>query len=609
MAQSTGRAVRAVLASTLISGSIALNAQQVTLPLAQYEALRAQLKPVTTEGPQPPAPYAFEADELEITAGPRSARLVESLTLTLFSKDWQAVPLRDGAALVSVELGDLDGRIDASAGTLVVRGVGTHHLRLESVVPLTFDVGATRPTWRFAVKLPPAALVRGRLMLGGELGEQVEQATLAGGTLQPLGGRASRSWKFAASPGQPLDVRLLGKATLAERSKLPLRFEATSASTITLSRTELTLRSWVEARVAQGQLRELLLDVPESLEVVGVEGPVAGWGPAPPGSVAAPRPGRKTLTVTPLEPAEGSFAVNVELSGPPRDRVTAAFVEPRGASHTVYLTRAELRGDGVLEVADAASSRPAEGAELALLPTGTKADRRVLTVTDPSRPPEWQAAWSEGGSVLAVEVDTLWVSVALGEAGSASYQLWARVSNRGAAQLDLRLPDGFTLSECARDGIPVRAGEAASPAGAFAVPLLTREAPQLIYLAGIVPLTMTRERGELSVPLPVLSAPAARVEMRVLLPGGHRYELADASRSGGFVSPPTASPAPQAAAAEPSSLLAILVEAEDARGGIGAVLPPPAGFTELTAHWTALTAAPAPLAVRVRLVKEKESWF
>jgi hypothetical protein len=595
-------------------------AQQVTLPLAQFEELRSRASSAGQAALPPPAPFAVESDEIAITAGPLSARVVQTLTLTLFAGDWQAIPLYEAGSFIRADLGGLEGRIDAAAGGLAVRGAGRHRVQLESVVPVQLDAAATRPTWRFNLRPPAAALVRGRLDLAVALSPRVEEATLgasgllhvsSAGTDASTGAGvrpAAAAWAFDALPARELEFRLLGKALLPERRKLQLAFEATSASAATLSHTELRVHARVQVKVAQGELRELRLALPDGLTVVGVTGPIAGWNL---------EPGRaRLLAVTPLEPVDSTLAVELELTGPPRDDLAAPLLLPLGASHVTLLARAGLRGDGLLILVDLGASRVADPADEAALAStlhpgegGETGDGKVYAILDPSRPPRWRAVWAERTEVLAAEVDELWVVVAVGEAGSASYQLWAKVRNRGAGQLTVTLPAGFELARCSRDGFPLPPG-LARPGGGLAVPLLTREPAQLVHLAGILPLSLPPARGELTVPLPLLSAPVARVQLRVLLPGGRRYELDDATRSGRATSPPvSASAAPDqpaagsgiaAVLARPSAALAV---EED---------PPlalPAGHYQIAATWTALTAEPAPLVIRVRRAREKNPWF
>jgi hypothetical protein len=109
--------------------------------------------------------------------------------------------------------------------------------------------------------------------------------------------------------------------------------------------------------------------------------------------------------------------------------------------------------------------------------------------------------------------------------------------------------------------------------------------------------------------LPQLSAPASEVHLRLLLPGGHQYTLADPSRAGDFGMLPTPTVTPTRAV-DDSSLLSILHTTALVAGPQGgAPIAPPLGFIELNARWTALNAEPAPLSVRVRQAEEKPSWF
>src|SRR4029077_7188801 len=102
-------------------------------------------------------------------------------------------------------------------------------------------------------------------------------------------------------------------------------------------------------------------------------------------------------------------------------------------------------------------------------------------------------------------------------------------------QLTLTLPAGFELAVGSRDGIPVVPG---ATGGALAVPLLTQEAAQIVHLEGLIPLSLPKGDGTFSVPLPALSAPAAQVEVRLVVPGGRSYELSEQERLGSVSPPP-----------------------------------------------------------------------
>jgi hypothetical protein len=610
--------LRAALTLVLALPAAGAPAQQVTLPLPLYEALRARANPAAEVEPPPSAPFAVESDEVEVRAGAAAARVVQSLWLTLYSGDWQSITLGEAGSFLNAELGDLDGRVvatDGAPGVLyvrdvrAVRGQGRHRVRLESVVPVTRDESATRPTWRFALRLPPAGVVRGTIA-AADLGAAVEDLELEGGLLAAERAGGAR-WAFAAPPSAALQITLLGKPTLPARARLPLRFAATAATATALSRTQLRVHGWVEARVAQGRLAELRVALPASFEVASASGPIAAW------KVAGGE-----LVITPLAPVEDSLTVEVELKGPLLEAFATPLLLPAGAAHLTLLAKAGVAGDGVLRLADAGSARPAEPEDLGGLGARVRdAAGRLYRILDARRPPRWQAEWAERTAVLASEVDGLWVEAVLGEAGRASYQLWAAVRNHGAQALTIKLPAGFELEEASRDGlsivpgapgtggsiVPGAPGSVADAAAGFVVPLLTRDTPQLIYVSGVLPLALPRGNGDLAVPLPALSAPAARLEVRVLLPAaGRSYALADPSRAGDGGPPPR-----PIAAAKPATAIGkqLLTKRGQAAGVAASPLSRPIGFAELLASWSALSANPAPLAIHVKSAKEDNPWF
>ncbi len=593
----------AVVAVLLAPGGRPGAAQQVSLPLSQYEDLRTRARTSSEPAPAPPSPFALESDDLDVIAGPASARIVQRLAVRLLAAGWQAIPLGSAGSFVAADLGGLEGRVAESKGGLVleVRGEGEHRVRLESVVPVTQDPTSTRPIWRFVLRPPAAAVARGVLSPAPGLAGKVEEAALGAGALLQ-GGRQGGPWSFAATPGKEIEVRLLGRALLPERARLALRFEATAASAAVLSRTRIKVHSWVAARVAQGRLSELRLRLPEGFTVEAVGPAVAGW---------EVKDG--TLAVTPLEPVETTLQLAVELTGPPRDAFAAPLLVPEGAVRTTLLARAILQGDGLLALAEAGATRPpdrVEAAPLAADPAGG-GNGKLYLVTDPARPPRWQAEWADRTEVLASQVDGLWVELTAGESGRATYQLWAEVRNRAATQLELGLPPGFELIVASRDGVILAPGMTAGRR--LAVPLLSRESPQLVHLLGVMPFALPREAGDLAVPLPALSAPAGRVHVRLLLPGGRSYALADATRAAAGASlPPRPAAAVMAVAAPAPGDLAgqlLLRPAETSAPDVAAPAVLPAGWLEVAAAWSALSATPAPLALRVTSRKERESWF
>jgi len=580
------------VALLLALSALTAGAQQVTLPLGKYEELRARANPAPETAPVPPAPFALEVADFAVQAGETSARLVQTLVLTLYGEEWRTVPLGEAGSFIAADFGGMEGRVEAKEGgwVLQVRGSGRHKVVLESVVPVKREEAATRPTWRFNWRLPAAAVVRGRI----EVPPGVEEVELEGPGLIRQEGTA---WSFVTAPEANLTVKLSGKATLPERARLPLRFESTSATATRLSRTRLTVFGWIEARVAQGRLTELTVPIPAGVKVVSATGPIAGWNVV----------GDK-LVITPLEPVEGSLAVEVEMAGDPQTSFAAPLLLPEGSARTSLLAKAALRGDGLLTLADPGAARAPEERETARLPESvSKANGRLFAVADAARPPRWEAEWADKAQVLAAQVDRLLVDVAVGDAGRASYQVWAEVRNRGAQQLGLSLPPGFELVGASRDGVPVTAGTSGSTGtAALEVPLLSSETPQVVHVVGVVALAIPQGKGDLAVPLPALSAPAARVEVRVLLPGGRSYALADPTRAGGVGQPPRA--ASRAAANEVAQRV-MAAKSSAAPAGVALFFSRPPGFAEILASWSALSNSPAPLVLKVDAEKEKVEWF
>lgn len=571
-----------------------LTAQEVTLPLAQYEQLRARANPKPDDPAPLPARFALESADLEIAVGASSARIVQKLVLNVFSDTWERVPLGEAGSFTSARFGALEGRVEVKekeGWALQVHGRGRHEVTLESVVPVRRDETSTRPASSFSLRLPPAAVLRGTLQTPAG----VDEVTLTGKGL--MRGKAGGPWTFVSAFDKDAGVTftLFGQRTLPERAQLPLRFDATSATAATLSRTQLRVRGWIEARVAQGQLSELRIPMPADLELVSVNGPIAGWNV-----------NEGTLVITPLEPVEGTLAVELELTGEPRAAFASPMLALAGSRRTVQLVKAALQGDGLLTLTDPGAVRGPEESETARLPPAIQgAGGQLLAVSDPARPPRWEAEWAEGTEVLAAQVDRLLLDVAVGESGRAVYRLWAEVRNRGAQQLVLHLPPGFELTTARLDGLEVVAGSA--PGGGLAVPLLTREAAQAVHLDGVVPLTLGQGKGELTLALPALSAPAARIEVRVVVPGGRTWRLEDPSRAASIQGPPQG--APRAA----SNVNSLAAQMQSNVAGLGGPLPGtflvPPGYQEITAAWSALSANPGPLVLRFESAKEANPWM
>lgn len=588
----------AALAASCLLAALPAAAQQVTLPLSQFEDLRTRANPGPEKPPDPPVPFALESADFEIAAGPSSARIAQTLALTVYADGWQKVPLGAAGSFTAARFGGLEGRVEVEKDdwSLHVRGRGRHEVSLESVVPMERDATALRPSWRFDLKFPPAAVVRGSLRAPAE----VEEVEIDGAGLVQKAD--SGAWSFvSAFQKDGVGFVLQGRRTLPERARLPLRFEATSATSATLSRVRLRTSTWLRLTVGQGQLEEVRVPLPQGLEVVGVQGPIAGW------NVDA-----GTLIVTPLEPVESSLEISVQMAGEPQAAFATPVLIPAGSRRTLFLSRAALQGDGLLRLADPDAVRSPEEAEMQRLDESLRRQGDYLVVLDPARPARWDVEWADDTQVLAAQVDRLLVDVAVGEGGRAAYQLWAVVRNRGAQQLLITLPAGFELVAGSRDREPVAAGSAnSSGASGIAVPLLVGEERQVVHLAGILPMPLPDGSADLRIPLPALSAPAATVDVRVGLPGDRSYTLADTARIAAVAPPPAPGRlGPSSDAVTNQIAKSVLANSAGVfRVEASGAFPHPPGYREVTASWSALSATPQPLEIRAREGEEDQPWF
>src|SRR5881275_442683 len=120
------RPITKILFVAVALQALGARAQQVTLPLDKYEELRARANPAAGAQANPPAPYALELAEYAVKVGPESARVVQTLRLTLYDDHWQTVPLGDAGSFISADFKGTEGRVEAGEKGLEmhVRGHG-----------------------------------------------------------------------------------------------------------------------------------------------------------------------------------------------------------------------------------------------------------------------------------------------------------------------------------------------------------------------------------------------------------------------------------------------------------------------------------------------------
>lgn len=534
--------------------------QEVTLPLEDYESLRRRANPDPPPEIEPAVPFSLETAVIEIDVGDDSVVVRQQLTLSIYDEGWHSVPLADAGSLTSIELGELEGRLTTAEGNvLVARGMGRHAIAVSSVVPLVEDPVAARPTRTLELELPRAGLVTGVVSTGLD----VELVEILEGGLQRSTSDAD-AFEFVGSPGTRLSLRLLGADRAPDQAGLPLRFEARSATMVELSRTALTARARVNVDVLQGTLEVLRLTVPDGLEVARVDAGESGW-----------RMEGGNLVITLAEPALDRFFTQVVLSGDHTSAFTAPLLVPESAERSFLVTGLKVEADGIPIVEDVGASRRATELELGAL---ASPGARAFVVRDPARPPRWSIEWSDSAQndVLAAQADRIVVDTLIGDAGRAAYQFWIMIRSTGAPSVTIEPPSGFELSGATRDGAELTPG--LHDDGRLEIPLVAGAAVQTIRVTGVIPFEPPVADTEFEVPVPSLSVPVGRAEVRAVVRSDRRYS-------------------------------AVAKHVDHAISTVPAPFWVPDGFHAVEAGWTALSPRPKPLVLTSKREKSKPKWY
>lgn len=582
-----GRSAFALALALALAFAFVVNsafAQEVTLPLGEYEALRERAAPRDVVAPTLAAPIVLESAIVEVLVGRDNARVTTNLTLAIYQDGWQELELPPGGNLTSVELGGLEGRLSASASSepegervLSCRGPGRYTLRLVSVVPVVPDRSAARPTRSLDLTFPWAGTVTGTIGSDVDTDEiELLVGALADGASGP-GGTG-----FIGEPGGAFRARLLGETDgTVERDRdrdLSLLFEASSFAMTHVRRSRIDVIGFLELDVVQGRMRQVELPVPSDMDVLAVESPTGaelGWDLDADGGLVV-RFAEPVIGVVPLRLSFArSFAAGESL-----ERFLAPLIAARNASRMLLVSGLSADEDGIPILLRASSGRRATEEDLEFLPESeAPKSASLFVVRDPVSPPEWRVEWAEldPTTVLASQVDRLVVDALVGEAGRVAYQYWAVVRSPGASTLTFTPPPEFELIAADRSGRPITAARTAE---GLVVPLAAGSEAQVLRISGIVRATELPERGELVIPIPALSAPVARVEVRAVVPGERRYEI----ESEGFETRIGAAPT-------------------------GTWFSIPSSHRVVTASWAALDTRPSPLEIRVRSEREKRRWY
>ena len=568
-----------VLVAFVVSAA-AGRAQQVTLPLAEYESLRRRAEPPDVPQPPPPVPIVLESADIELSVGIDSARLTIRMTLAVYRDGWQTITLPGDGNLTSVELGTLEGRVSSGPSdpapaerVLSCRGVGRHDIQFEAVVPVVSDVAAARPTRSVALTLPLAGTVTG-VVQSDTITDNI--VLLSGAFAGDASGPGARS--FVGKPGEELSVQLLGDSDTADETELPLFFEASSAAMAHVSRSGVELSGFLELDIVQGQMESVRVHVPAGMHVLAVESSndvELGWDLDTDGALVI-RFAEPSIGTLPIELSLArSFAADDGL-----ESFDVPLLVPAGASRLTLVSGLSVDEDGIPILIRAASARRAKREDIDFLPaTFIKHDASLFVVRQRQQPPRWRVEWAEADptSVLASQVDRLVVDVLVGEAGRGAYQYWAVVRSSGALSLTVKPPEGFELVAAERSGRRITPGQSAD---GIVVPLSAGPEAQIVFLSGLMNFAPPPEKGLFEVPIPALSAPVARVEVRAVLPGERNYKIVSDNVH------------PRIGGAPTSSWFTV-----------------PTGHHVVTGSWSALTAQPSPLSIRAKSKRDKRRWY
>ncbi len=585
-------AALALLAAAWFAGSLA--AQEVTLPLERYEALRhaAEATPTPVPTPSPGAPWAIERATISVELGQASARLRTRLWVRLLASGWQTLTVPQAGRLLEADMGGLRGRME-QAGSLWkihARGPGAATVSLTSVAPVEPAARAGVPTWTLAFTLPRAAVVR----LTTTLPERLETLEVASGGV--LLAREGRRVEILGRPGSRLELRLLGRSEAGPVREDRLFVAASTCSLVRLAASRTRVTAWIQARRLSGSLQFLRAGIPPGLSVVSVEGDVSAW-----------RVQDGTLRIVPTDPDAPKALWKISLTAAPSTELTTPILIPEVSSLRTVAAAVQAEDDAFVEIADPGSAHLASPSEWAdLIPDFRAATSAALLLADPARPPKWKITRTQGGRLLAAQVDSLVVDAMIGDGTTMASQCWASVRSSGATLLGLTLPEGARLLRASRNGIDLIPGTSGRT---LQLPIAAQKDPQVLFLEVLVPQPPVPERGTFTIPLPAASAPITRVAVRTVLPPGMEAVPPPDRAARGPVPPPSTPPLGHLPGEEAGILSRVAgVPPVLARRSLG-FFPLPPGYHAVWSSWETLSQEPGNLHLHVERTSPRKEWF
>jgi hypothetical protein len=501
-----------LLGLTLFGQEPAHSPGWVVLPIEDYRSLHARAYPTEREPEAPTVDATLTRIDYDLRINNDVAAGRASLTIDVLKDGWVRIPIPPGLLVRDAQI---DGRpVALTSGEkggmfALLNRAGRAILTLNVVLPVSSAPGEE------SLSLPPTECGTTRAYV--QLSRQDVDVRVSGGLLaeQSEENRQSK-WLAYAKGSEPL--RFAWKRRSEDHhSTLPLRYRGSLTELVSLGEDSSTILAEGDVQVTQGEAHDVLIHLPEKINVNQVSGAaVADWEIR--GS---------DLAVTFLEPVDHNtrFVVNCETRlardgeiGIPLLRLVDAERETGGVAVEV-LGAGEIKDPKSqgLEEADASdlgemiSSRQSPSMAIYRFRAGDPA-ARTLTLNIVRYTQQ---------AVLLANVEEARYSVLVSNDGKTLIRARYAVRNNQRNFMKVTLPAGATVWSAALSGKPVRPGQ--SQDGSLLIPLEKsrggEDAPEfaveLVYFARG---TKWDDKGNFPLSLPALDLPVSRTGLLVYYP-------------------------------------------------------------------------------------------
>ena len=576
-----------VLPVLLLVQSLHLIAQQppdagwVSLPVAEYQALRERANPTPRVAPPTRPGAVITRADYDLRAGDGTATGTAAFTIDVLTDGWSSVELPPG---LMVSAARVDGQpvplLDRPSAHVLFSRAGRFVLSLDVVVPLASAAG----TESFTVPASSAAISHVVLTVPAT---GVELVVSDGFVSDHVESSGESRWTAFGRSHQPLTVSWKRRAD-DRRADLPLRLRGRLAAFVTLGEDGAQVTASARVEVLQGLARTIAVRVPTGLVVNQVDGPtVAEWtvsngvlaisllGPAGDdlsfvirGESHLPRDGEVAIPVLRLE------SVERETGG--------VVVEVVGAGEVAGQRVEGFEAADASEFADVLAGR--ESPSMAAFRLRAGSGMRALSVNVVRYTPQ---------AVLIANVEHARYRTLLTEDGRLLMEASYLVRNNQRSFLKVTPPAGAAVWSVSVAGRPVRPGVA--DATGVLVPLdkgrQGDNAPaSLVSLVYLQEVAAWDRSGRTSVELPAVDLPISRMEVEFHYPPRYSIEIApgmfratnSAPTFDAVRPPPPPPPAPAERAAASGGLQALVDRFANEGGGraVAGTLPVQIAFPD-----------------------------